>query len=466
MPFMTALVTAAALLGPGAGEAKAAAFIFDSITGQDFAQGTADPYLPVAVSFTTGASPVDLTSVALVLDLGGASGGSFSVNLLEDNNGPGPGGIIAQIGTGLDSQLAVGSPQTLPFYPTTPPTLKAGKRYWIELVGQNGSTVEWWLSQYVSGYGFGFEGEYNYDTVYGTHLNTKQAMFLMQVNPRACAAGDISLNPPWTYVTNAIVITFQDQYGLGAVQALRLKNCTMEGQAYGADDTLLADFTGLSDTAITPLPSGTVKVVCIASRTDPSKPGSCNAQVSDMCATFSASADPLTTQLEIASGGQTQQTLTGMPSMERLIRVQNGTPGLTNLILVANGKSYVLDPLRDGASVSVDVGAAMLPGNANTIVLIGEGPTGGSATIAIGDAAVADPMFVAQPVALQIQSSAQGVQLSWPSSASGYVLQSRSSLAPSGAWLSVPGAPGWVNGRWVVTVPVTGAGQFFRLATP
>jgi len=194
--------------------------------------------------------------------------------------------------------------------------------------------------------------------------------------------------------------------------------------------------------------------------------GSCNARAYDLCGINSANVDPLTARLQVASNGQTQQVLTGIQAMERLVSVQNGSPGLTKVTLVVNGKTYLLDPLRDGASVSVEVGAAMLPGDANTIVLLGEGPTGGSATVTIGDAAVADAMFVAQPVALQIQSSAQGVQLSWPGSASGYVLQSRSSLRRTDGWATLPGAPGWVNGRWVVTVPVSGAGQFFRLAIP
>jgi len=286
-------------------------------------------------------------------------------------------------------------------------------------------------------------------------------------NAHVCVAGDITVAPPW-YIDgqNRIVITFQDSYGLGTLRALRLVRCTMEGLAYDANGTLLGDFPALSDIARTTLPSGTVKVVCLASLSSGFTTGSCNAEVQDLCAEFAKTVDPLTTRLQITSGGQTQQVLTGMPSVERLVSVRNGSPGLTNLTLVVNGRSYVLAPLSDGASVSVDVGAAMVPGDGNTIILIGEGLVGATATITIGDAPAGDPKIVVQSVVLQIALSAQGVQLSWPGSVSGYLLQSRSSLAQSDGWVNWPASPQSINGRWVVAMPAKDGGQFFRLLKP
>ena len=187
-----------------------------------------------------------------------------------------------------------------------------------------------------------------------------------------------------------------------------------------------------------------------------------------MCGLFAASADPVTTRLTISGGGQTQQILTGILSAERLLRVQNGTPGLTKLTIVVNGHSYFLTPLSDGESLWLDVGAAMIPGDGNTVVLLGEGPEGATATVTLGDAPAGDPMLVVTPIALQIANSAQGVQLSWPAAATaaGYLLQSRPSLAPPDAWVNWPAAPARVNGRWVSTVPAAGSARLFRLYKP
>jgi hypothetical protein len=288
-----------------------------------------------------------------------------------------------------------------------------------------------------------------------------------------CAAGDVTAAPAW-YIddNNRVVITLCDSYGLGRVQALRLTNCTMTAQAYNATGSVLGSALSLTDPdhggGYVPLPNGTVKVVCLASLIPPNTTGSCNAQAQDMCGLFSATADPVMTRLTIAGGGETQQILTGISSAERLLRVQNGTPGLTRLAVVVNGYSYVLAPLNDGASLSLDVGAMMIPGDGNTVVLLGEGAEGASATVTLGDSHVGDPMIVVNPMALQIAGSAQGVQLSWPSTATaaGYLLQSRPSLAPSDAWVIWPAAPESINGRWVMTVPAEGSARLFRLYKP
>jgi hypothetical protein len=246
----------------------------------------------------------------------------------------------------------------------------------------------------------------------------------------------------------------------------------MTAQAYDATGSVLGSALSLTDPdhggGYVPLPAGTVKVVCLASLIPPNTTGSCNAQAQDMCGLFSATADPVMTQLTIARGGETQQILTGIPSAERLIRVQNGTPGLTRLTVVVNGFNYVLAPLSDGESLWLDVGAAMIPGDGNTVVLLGEGAEGASATVTLGDSPVGDPMIVVNPIALQITGSAQGLQLSWPATATaaGYVLQSRPSLAPSDAWVNWPAAPESINGRWVLTVPAEGSARLFRLYKP
>lgn len=66
------------------------------------------------------------------------------------------------------------------------------------------------------------------------------------------------------------------------------------------------------------------------------------------------------------------------------------------------------------------------------------------------------------PPALSIRIEGNGLQVSWPASAAGYTLKARPSLS-TGAWETVSQTPAVVGDRLVVTLPATGASQFFRL---
>jgi hypothetical protein len=92
--------------------------------------------------------------------------------------------------------------------------------------------------------------------------------------------------------------------------------------------------------------------------------------------------------------------------------------------------------------------------------------TASSPSLASGSSTNFTISIVVESMALQIQNSAQGVQLSWPITGESYVLQSRSTMAPSDAWVNWAGAPESVNGRFVLTVPPSGPALFFRLYKP
>ena len=211
------------------------------------------------------------------------------------------------------------------------------------------------------------------------------------------------------------------------------------------------------------LPLGTTNVLCTATKNNGSLPANANAIVKNLCGTFALQLDPVSARLQIAGGGQTQLIFTNVPAAERFISLQNGLPGLTKLTLLVNGQSFVLSPLGAGSSKSLDVGAVMNPGNANIVVLLGEGAEGASATLALADSPTGDATMVAEAVALQIETAAQGPRLSWPIAGAGYLLQSRSSLAPGDAWVNWPVAAESVNGRWVIPMPTGGPARFFRL---
>ncbi len=284
--------------------------------------------------------------------------------------------------------------------------------------------------------------------------------------PHVCAAGDFNPVPSWNTDGGTINITIQNNYGLATVMGLRFVNCTMAGTAYGAENVVLQTYSPMTQDTPYLLPIGTIKVVVVGTRVNSNLRASCNARASDLCRTFSATIDPVSTLLEIGGSGETLQTFTDIPSAERYISVQNGASGLRKLSILVNGHPYVLESLGDGESKTLDVSAAMNPGEGNTVVLVGEGAEGSSAMITIGDAPAGEPLTNSESIALRTERSDSGLRLSWAAAGSGYVLQSRSGLESLDAWVDWPEPPVWVDGRFVVTVPLGSTAEFFRLHKP
>jgi hypothetical protein len=68
------------------------------------------------------------------------------------------------------------------------------------------------------------------------------------------------------------------------------------------------------------------------------------------------------------------------------------------------------------------------------------------------------------PPALKTKLMTGGIQLAWPGSASGYVLESNTNLANPAGWVPVSGFPFTTNnGTLQVQVPMTNGSLFFRL---
>jgi alpha-tubulin suppressor-like RCC1 family protein len=65
---------------------------------------------------------------------------------------------------------------------------------------------------------------------------------------------------------------------------------------------------------------------------------------------------------------------------------------------------------------------------------------------------------------LQIKLSGTNVILTWPSSATGYVLQSTVSLTPPVSWTAVTNVPAISNLQYIVTIPISSGSLFYRLA--
>lgn len=73
----------------------------------------------------------------------------------------------------------------------------------------------------------------------------------------------------------------------------------------------------------------------------------------------------------------------------------------------------------------------------------------------------ASPMTAPSGVALAVSRQGSQILIAWPSSTSGYSLQSAAQV--TGAWSSESTAPVQQTGQWVVTIAPTGTAKFYRL---
>jgi hypothetical protein len=171
-----------------------AGILYDNLSVGTGGTGSIATTGPDADSFSTGASPVTLSQVSLLLSAATPTdGGSFSVYLLHNNSNT-PGSVITTLGTVSDSSLttSLGVVSLSTTY-----LLAANTRYWIELTGASTSAVWSYASTNT---GTNVSGEYNYFS--GTsYPNSVYTAYNMQVSASA-------VPEPGTFALGAIGITF------------------------------------------------------------------------------------------------------------------------------------------------------------------------------------------------------------------------------------------------------------------
>lgn len=163
-----------------------------------------------------------------------------------------------------------------------------------------------------------------------------------------------------------IEVTLQDtESGLGFIVPTQQSNISVQssGFMYG-----------------TPSPT-----VVTGTKQNQSQKASVQLTVVDACGN-TVLCDPLVADLALRGNGKPiEQTHTRLPQAEHFVRVVNGSPGIETLRVFVNGRRYPLRNLRDGEVRTLDVAAAMLPGNTNVIVLRAAGGPDSSATVMISD---------------------------------------------------------------------------------
>jgi uncharacterized repeat protein (TIGR01451 family) len=125
--------------------------------------------------------------------------------------------------------------------------------------------------------------------------------------------------------------------------------------------------------------------------------------------------------------------------------------------------TWNLGSLANGASASATI--VVSPGNPGSItdtVTV----SASSASPSTNTTASAVTTVLQNPAGplLKIASAGSNVVLSWSASASGYYLQSKTSLASASAWSMVTDVPVVVGGTCYVTNALTGPSKFYRLS--
>jgi hypothetical protein len=221
----------------------------------------------------------------------------------------------------------------------------------------------------------------------------------------------------------------------------------------------------------------------VATKINGSQSSTVNVEVRDACG-GQGNFDPVFTELKVQQGGVVRQSFSDLPAAEHYVGVVNGTPGLAWVSILVNGQVFALNPLADGQSVLLDVGAAMGEGNTNLVVLAGQGVAGASASITIGDLSVvtgaptpsavvtgteaqhwSSLAMTGQNPVLQITRNGANLVLSWSELWDGFEVQTCAGFAPQASWAPVAASPALNNGQFTVQVP-TSSGASFRLYKP
>ena len=279
----------------------------------------------------------------------------------------------------------------------------------------------------------------------------------------ACDVNGITKSFSAPVATDPATITFNNPAGLYKVTALKTDNCALAGNAYSANNVVLSNLASVTVGSDTFLPVGTTKVVLTATKGNTGIPATVNAGAYDSCGHF-LSLDPVITTLTVKSGGRVQQRFVGLPAAEHYLHVINGTPGLKSLEVNLNGRIFRLDPLVAGQVVSADLASAMLEGENNVVLLTGAGEVGASAQVLITDGALGELVALPETVTLTINSTADGVSVSWPAALSDWQLQS--SASAGAGWSDVTAPPAIVGESLTVQIPTSAGAQFYRLQGP
>lgn len=138
-------------------------------------------------------------------------------------------------------------------------------------------------------------------------------------------------------------------------------------------------------TVVPPFTAGTTDpLVVVATKILQNKSSQVELRVTDVAGNVTT-CDPILTVLVKDSKKPATETFTNVPTVEGVVTITNGSPGVKTLIMIVNGTRFKEKKLKNGEIVTVDISSAMQPGDANTITLIARGQKGSSVEVMIWD---------------------------------------------------------------------------------
>jgi hypothetical protein len=124
-------------------------------------------------------------------------------------------------------------------------------------------------------------------------------------------------------------------------------------------------------------------VVITATKIDQTQSSTIVVQSIDRCGNVSEN-DPTMVEVVREAGKPVSQTFVEIPKAENRVDVFNGDPGVTNLSINVNGKTFELAGLRQNERRTLNVSSAMRNGS-NTVTITARGAPGGAALVLISD---------------------------------------------------------------------------------
>jgi hypothetical protein len=151
----------------------------------------------------------------------------------------------------------------------------------------------------------------------------------------------------------------------------------------GLDSLTIKEVTNAS-TNVTGFTLGTVQpVTLLATKIDQTKPARVVIEVRDVAGNVNT-CDPVLTTLRLNRSGSIRQVFKGITANEDTVRIRNGRPGLSRMVVQVNGRRFVVR-LRPGKTTRVKIGAALRASRKNVVILHGSGRAGASASALISN---------------------------------------------------------------------------------
>ena len=198
---------------------------------------------------------------------------------------------------------------------------------------------------------------------------------IADTTPPACAVTRLGTNANGQ---KFMEITVQDSdRGLRSITLTTLVNTSAQVGRYQSGITQVPTTVQVVDHTTNP-------VVITATRLDSTKAGQVVLQVTDLAGNTTA-CDPVLTTLTDKHGQTGWQVFKDLNQAENRVRIANDRPGLRRLLVIVNGHKFEVAGLRPSEVRILNVMRAMKPGDHNTIVVRGSGPSDGTADIMIWD---------------------------------------------------------------------------------